>query len=384
MTPALRPTTEAELADAIAQAAGSGERLSIACGASKAAIGAAVPATTLDMTGFASVIDYDPAELVLTVGAGTPLGEIETLVASQGQMLAFAPFDHGPLFGAPAGRASIGGVVAAGVAGSQRLAFGGVRDHLLGFRAVSGRGQAFVAGAKVVKNVTGYDLPKLAAGSWGRLFALTEVTLKVLPRPRARATWLVEGLGPDDAVAAMATAMGSQAEVAAAAHLPESAHAAASTLLRVQGFGPSVDARGRMLADLLAPFGAVRRAEADEAASLWGDLRDLARFPADGMLWRVNVRATRAAGVVRALALPPSDWLMDWAGALIWLVFDGEPARVRRAAEEAGGHAMLVRAPAEARARIPALHPGTAAIALLEERVRRAFDPAGVFETGRF
>src|SRR3546814_8574081 len=125
-------------------------------------------------------------------------------------MLAFDPFEHGPIFGRPEGHATIGGIVAAGVAGSQRLSCGSARDHLLGFQAVSGRGEALRAGARVVKNVTGYDLPKLAAGSWGRLFAMTEVTLKVLPRPLRRSTAVIPGLNPHQEVRALAAAVGSQ------------------------------------------------------------------------------------------------------------------------------------------------------------------------------
>ena len=181
-----QPTTEQDVVDAIAQAASDGRHLEIRGGGSKAEFGAPDRNDDiLDLTAFASVIDYDPAELVLTAGAGAPLSVIQALVESENQMLAFEPFDHGPLFGRPAGAATIGGVIGAGVAGSRRISAGSVRDHLLGFKGVSGRGEAFVAGAKVVKNVTGYDLPKLVCGSWGRLVALTEVTLKVLPRGRA-------------------------------------------------------------------------------------------------------------------------------------------------------------------------------------------------------
>src|SRR3546814_532187 len=171
-------------------------------------------------------------------------------------MLAFDPFDHGPILGGTAGAATIGGVVAAGVSGSLRLSGGGARDHLLGLRAVSGRGEVFVAGAKVVKNVTGYDLPKLAAGSRGRLFAITEMTLKVLPRAPIAATRAIAGLDPAAAVSLMAAAMGSQAEVGAAAYLPAALNDGQSlTLLRLLGFGPSVAARCRMIESLLGARG---------------------------------------------------------------------------------------------------------------------------------
>ena len=299
MENALLPQSAQDVVDAIADALRAGEKLAITGGASKAAIGAPVAARRLEMTGLRGVVDYDPAELVLTVRPGTPLAEIQTTVAQAWQMLAFEPFDHGPMFGQPEGAATIGGVVAAGVSGSQRLSGGAVRDHLLGFRAVSGRGELFTAGARVVKNVTGFDLPKLAAGSWGRLFAMTELTLKVLPRPRESVTRLLAGLDVERAVAAMSLAMGSQADVAAAAHFPAGLSGGTSaTILRVQGFGPSVAARCRML--------------------------------------------------------------------------DG------------GGHAMLLRGDDRLRANGPAFHPQPHGVAALEARVRRAFDPAGLFETGRF
>ncbi|QXQ07933.1 FAD-binding protein [Sphingosinicellaceae bacterium] len=382
----LRPTCVDELVDVVAAARGDGHALAIGGGLSKAGTGRPVAdAVPLDLTAFAGIIDYDPAELVLTVGTGTPLAEIEALVRGEGQMLAFAPFDHGPIFGNVIGKATIGGVVAAGVAGSRRLSAGSVRDHLLGFRAVSGRGEALLAGARVVKNVTGYDLPKLAAGSWGRLFAMTELTLKVLPRPPLRATRAITGLDAGQAVAAMAAAMGSQAEVVAAAHIPWYRHGGvALTALQVQGFGPAVAAKSAMLDRLLSSFGRVEALDDAEDDRFWEDLRSLAPLGRDRPLWRVNVPPSRGGAVVLSLQPHGAEWLFDWAGGLVWLTFDGDPALVRAAADAAGGHASLVRGPAELRASVPAFHPAAAGVAALEMRVRRAFDPAGVFETGRF
>jgi glycolate oxidase FAD binding subunit len=377
----LRPTTTDDLRDAIADAARTGSKLEIRGGDSKADIGAPREADLLDMTGFSGVIDYDPAELVLTVGSGTPLAEIEALVAGSDQMLAFEPFDHGPLFGRPAGAATIGGVIAAGVSGSRRVARGAARDHLLGFQGVSGRGEAFVGGAKVVKNVTGYDLPKVMTGSWGRLAALTEVTLKVLPRGREQLTLVLEGLSPGKAQAAMARAMGSQADVCAAAHLPGPP---AVTALRLEGFGPSIAARRAMLDFMLADEGGLRALTADEADALWNSVRTLAPLADDRSLWRINTAPSASGAVVAALEMLDARWLMDWAGGLVWLTLDGNAGAVRTAAEAAGGHAALVRAPEALRSQTPALHPQATGVMALEARVRRAFDPLGVFETGRF
>ncbi|QTH23354.1 FAD-binding protein [Rhizorhabdus wittichii] len=379
-----RPTTAEDLEGLFADAAGRGGRLELRGGGSKAAIGAAREAEIVDLRGFAGVVDYDPPELVLTVRPGTPLAEVERLVADQGQMLAFEPFDHGPLFGQASGAATIGGVVAAGVAGSGRLTAGGARDHLLGFTAVSGRGERFVAGGKVVKNVTGYDLPKLVAGSWGRLAAITELTLKVLPRPRVVRTMAIEGLGAEAAQAAMADAMGGPAEIAAAAHRPPLDGRAAVTLFRVQGFAPSVEARCAALPRLLERHGHTVELPGDEAAPLWASIGRAEALAEAATLWRVALPPSAAPGFVAAFDPLGGRWLLDWAGGLVWLGFDGDPALVRSMAEAAGGHAMLLRGPAELRDRVPMQHPRAAGVMALEARVRRAFDPAGIFETGRF
>jgi glycolate oxidase FAD binding subunit len=356
----MRPASIEELAEAISGTAASGRKLEIAGGGTKTQVGAPRDAEWVHMDAFTGVIDYDPAELVLTAGAGTPLADLEALVASEGQMLAFEP--HG------AAGSTIGGAVAAGVSGSRRVSRGAVRDHLLGFKAVSGRGEAFVGGAKVVKNVTGYDLPKLACASWGRLFAMTEVTLKVLPRPKEQVTLAAETRDAASAVALMAKALGSKAEVAAAGS------ADGVTALRLEGFGPSVAAR-RVLLEAMAPMRVLPEGEAE---AFWSGLKR--PFPEAPVLWRLSLPASRAAEVV-VKRLGPSR--MDWGGARLWLACDNAEA-VRAAAAAAGGHAMLVRAPEAMRRTVPTLHPQPEPVRALEQRLRRAFDPIGVFETGRF
>lgn len=380
------PRDDKDLVDLIAHAPGSKEKLTIQGGGSKAEVGAPTPdAAVLDMTRFAGVIDYDPAELVLTVKAATPLAEVQSLVAAQGQMLAFDPFDHGRMFGKAAGRATIGGVIGGGVAGSRRVSSGSARDHLLGFRAVSGRGEAFIAGAKVVKNVTGFDLPKLAAGSWGRLFALTELTLKVLPQPRETVTVQACRLDPRQAVSAMAAAMSSQADIAAAAHLPTHGDSGTPvTIFRLEGFGPSIAARLTILDRTLADRCAVEQLAAEQAEKFWWDLQALRSLGTEQTLWRINVPPSQGPIVAAFVERLGASWLFDWAGGLVWVACDGQEAAIREAATQAGGHAMLLRAPAPVRAAIPALQPQGEGITTLETRIRRAFDPEGIFETGRF
>lgn len=381
----LAPTTTPELCEAIAAAAAAGTHLEIRAGGSHADIGARREVPLLDLRRFCGVVDYDPPELILTVRPGTPLVEVEAVLAAEEQALGFEPFDQGPLFGRPAGAATIGGVIAAAVAGPGRLTRGAARDHLLGVKAVSGRAEAFVAGSKVVKNVTGYDLPKLMAGSWGRLAAMTELTLKVGPRARASATMALEGLAIAEAVAAMARALASPLDVAAAAHLPAASQGArALTLLRLQGFERSVEARCAKAPALLQQFGTLERLREAEAAALWRAVTEATPLRGLDSLWRIHVPPSGAAAVIHTLEPLGARWLCDWAGGLIWLSLEGNAVRIRSTAQSAGGQATLVRAPQEVRNTVPALHPRAPAVSALEARVRRAFDPAGVFETARF
>lgn len=376
------PTDIRELTDIVLDAAGSGEKLEIRGGGGKTVFGCdRDDVGILDMRGFASIIDYDPAELTLRAGAGAPLAEIQRLVAAEGQMLAFEPWDQAHLFGGVPGGGTIGGALASGAAGPRRLSRGGARDHLLGFEAVSGRGERFIAGGNVVKNVTGFDLSKLVCGSWGRLAALTQVTLKVLPAPRSIESFTLDGLTPDIAQAALNAAMRSQAEVAAAAHSPDTP---SHTVFRLEGVEPSIRARASLLTSLLAPFGKLRPMDAAEADGFWSGLQNVSALSGANILWRLHVPPSRGVALAQELCGDDANWLMDWAGGLIWVSDIDDASRVRAAAARAGGHALLIRAPVAMRATIPALHPAAPGVARVERAVRAAFDPAGVFEAGRF
>jgi glycolate oxidase FAD binding subunit len=374
----IKPQSAQNVCDAIADAKRDRVRIEIRGGGSKSLIGAPRNARIISLEEMVGVIDYDPAELVLTVGAGTPLAQIEALVASERQMLAFEPFDHGPIFGEVSGKATIGGVIAAGVAGSGRITAGSARDHLLGFTAVSGRAEVFVAGGKVVKNVTGFDLSKLIAGSWGRLGAVTELTVKVLPRPRVSATLALYGLDCRASCAAMARALGSHAEVSAAAR-----HPGGATLFRLTGFEPSVAARCAMLPQLLRDHGAMVHLDPEVADVMWREAGTGVSL--DGaLLWCLHVPPGRAPEIIERLEPLGARWSLDWGGGRIWLALDDDTVPVRDVAQASEGQAMLIRAPAAIRAAIPAQHPRSSGVAALEARVRRAFDPDGLFETGRF
>lgn len=384
MATPLRPNCAEDLRDLVADAVRDARAIEVVGGGSKRAIGKPHRQASLvelgDLTG---VIDYAPSELVLTARPATPLAEIESLLARNGQMLAFEPWDHGCLFAAATPIATIGGIVAAGVAGPRRVSAGGARDHLLGFEAVSGRGEIFRAGGKVVKNVAGFDLSKAIAGSWGQLAIMTELTLKVLPRPKCAVTLAFEGLDIERAVRAMAAGMGSRNAVAAAAHCPPTGGRPSLTALRLEGFAESVAARLAALIDELADFGAARELTPDEAADFWRSVTTAAPLAGTETLWRAQVAPSRAAALAQSVADEDGRCLIDWAGAALWI---GAPAAcdVRSAALAAQGHAMLVRAPGELRTRIPARKAGSPALGALEARLRQAFDPAGILDPHRF
>jgi glycolate oxidase FAD binding subunit len=380
----VRPTDVETLRELIGDATDTERVLEFRAGGSKRDIGAPErERTVVQLDAFTGVIDYEPSELVLTVRPATPLAEIETLLTAHGQMLAFEPWDHGVLFGRPAGMATIGGIAAAGVAGPRRVSAGGARDHLLGYAAVSGRGEAFKGGGKVVKNVTGYDTAKLIAGSWGQLAIMTELSLKVVPRPRSIATIVLPGLAPDAAVAAMSTALGSRSVPAAAAHLPATSDTPALTALRLEGFAESVVVRERQLSELLAGLGKAQRLGDDEAAELWSSIREGRPMSDATTLWRAHLAPSRANELAIELGRIDAKWLFDWGGALAWIGASAD-ADIRSLVTAVDGHAMLVRAPREVRKTVPARHPESPAVAALAARVKQAFDPAGILDPHRF
>jgi glycolate oxidase FAD binding subunit len=406
MTDTLKPRDGKDVESAVQWALAEAKSLEIAGHGSKRAIGRpAQTDLTLDLSALTGVTLYEPDELVLTARAGTPIAEIERLVASKGQQLAFEPMDYGPLLGGWPGGGTIGGALAANLSGPRRIKAGAARDHFLGLTAVSGRGETFKSGGRVVKNVTGYDLCKLIAGSWGTLAALTEVTIKTLPRPETEATVAIVGLDDAAAIKAMTAAMGSSCDVSSAAHLPAAAAASlplaqaagggrALTLLRIEGVAPSVAHRQAALIALAKPFGEVVTAAEASSGPLWQAVRDVMPFAAsragaEAPLWRVSTAPTQGAALARMVAgAAGATCLFDWAGGLIWISIpdareDAAAPVVRRAVAACGGHATLVRAPAALRAAVEPFEPQDAGLAALTRRVKEGFDPKGVFNTGR-
>lgn len=395
-----KPETDADVLETVQWAVSDEQPLEIVGHGSKRAIGGAVGAEhVLDLSGLSGITLYEPEELVLSAKAGTPLAEIEAAVAACGQELAFEPMDYGPLLGEQPGRGTIGGVLAANLSGPRRLKAGAARDHILGIHAVSGRGEAFKSGGRVVKNVTGYDLSKALANSWGTLAVATDVTFKVLPAAETETTLVVSGLLDDIAVAAMGLALGSSAEVSGAAHLPYPAVTRVAdgalgsdpaTLLRVEGFGPSVAYRIGLLRQLLEKAGPMQEIEAEASRALWREVRDCIPFASVPHMpvWRVSMPPADGHNMVMALRMQVAvEAFYDWQGGLIWLAMaagDPEAGLVRSLVQKCGGgHATLVRATAEQRAEIPVFQPQPPALAALSVRLKAEFDPKNILNLGR-
>ncbi|CAO3442529.1 FAD-binding protein [Azospirillum largimobile] len=421
----LKPETAAQVTDAVRWALSAGEPLEILGSGSRRGLGRPVQAGhALDLSGLSGVIAYEPEELVLTALAGTPMDTIRSMLAERGQHLAFEPPEGGTL----------GGLVASGLAGPRRISAGSARDHTLGIAGVSGRAEAYKGGGKVVKNVTGYDVPKLMAGSFGTLTALTEVTVKVLPAPEDTATLLLFGLDDAAAVAMLDRALRSPYEVSGAAHLPAATAArsgvadvagagGAVTLVRLEGFGPSVAARVTMLREELRADAVLGR---DLSLALWREVRDggwlsaatdphpnppplggggdyrhpSASAPAslprpagegrgggaggDTHLWKLSVPPSAGPTAVETISRKLDvEVVYDWGGGLVWLAAPPDSGATIRAALAAGGHATLLRAPEAVRAATDVFQPLPEPLMALSRRVKESFDPKGILNPGR-
>jgi glycolate oxidase FAD binding subunit len=398
---------DAEDVEQVVRAAIAGEQpLEIIGHGSKRGIGHPMATNALlDLSALNAVVAYEPNELIITVQAGAPLADVQSLIDAKNQQFAFEPIDTSVLLGTK-GSGTIGGMIGVGLAGPRRIKSGGVRDHLLGAHAVSGFGDSFKTGGKVVKNVTGYDLCKLLSGSWGTLAVMTEVTLKVMPKPEAERTLVLRGLDDVTANRAMTAALGSPFDVSGAAHLPNSAFRPADaalaalgppeqavTLLRLEGIAASAAHRAAHLAKALASYGTIETIEDEASLSIWSALRDVGPFAAQGSLgawpvWRVVCPPAAGGALGQALARETGgEVIYDWGGGLIWAAVppkpDAQAALVRSRVEAAVGHATLIRASDEVRRAVDVFHPQPRGLADLGERVRQSFDPRNILNRGR-
>ncbi|MGD0429818.1 MAG: FAD-binding protein [Acetobacteraceae bacterium] len=351
-------------------------------------------AATISTTGLTGITLYAPKELIISAGAGTPLHEIETALAEHGQHLIAEPPDLSALLGTEVDTQTLGGVVATNLSGPRRVAWGAMRDHVMGIRAVTGRGEVIHSGGRVLKNVTGLDLCKLLTGSHGTLGIITEITLKVLPAPETVGTIVIPGLDADAAVVALSAALGSPYGVSGAAWLPAEAASRllhpsdagrSITLIRIEEFAASVTYRTEKLRRELR----VPRAEIlgdRESRALWRAVRDVHALPvADGDgIWRVSVRPSSGPGVLRAVE--GAIGYLDWGGGLVWLAGPATETihrEIEAAARAAGGTWTLMRAPDSLRGAVDVVPPEPASLAAITRRVKEAMDPRGILNPGR-
>ena len=397
----LSPASLAEAADCVRAAIDEKAPLEIMGASSKRGWGRPVDATRqLTSAAMSGILSYHPEELILTARAGTHMSEIVQVLAERNQHLAFEPPDFGPLYpGEDAGAkhaGTLGGILATNLSGPRRFKAGAARDHFLGFTAVNGRGEIFKGGGPVVKNVTGYDLPKLMAGSFGTLVLLDEVTVKVLPRPEKIRTVLLYGLDAAAANAAMTKALGGPYDISGAAYLPDFQAQESKvdfvggqgsvTALRVEGSGPSVEHHCAALRRDFA--GPSEELHSKNSITLWREIRDVAGFfEDDTILWRVSIPPSHGAEVTGnfSIDLPGSNFIFDWGGGLVWLSLPADGGayadKVRGALKPCGGHATLIRA-SEAERRKVAVFEIEGSLALMR-RVKHTFDPECIFNPGR-
>jgi glycolate oxidase FAD binding subunit len=385
------PRDEQEASAIIRDASEKGILLSLSGQSTKAEMGRPNQTDSSIASGALSGIAlYEPAEMVISAKSGTPVSEVVRTLAEKGQQLPFEPMDYRPLLGSK-GEPTIGAVAAMNISGPRRIMAGAARDSLIGVRFVNGRGEVVKSGGRVMKNVTGLDLVKLMAGSWGTLGFITEVTFKVLPRQERMTTLVLRGLKDAQAIEALSQALGSPYDVTGAAHIPARDRQGASTLIRLEGFSVSVDYRLGELRRLLKRFGgSTDILEGRGAEAVWQSVRDATVLSdgADRAIWRVSTAPMKGPEFTKRIAQSlDAQWFYDWGGGLIWvstpLAGDAGASVLREATQALGGHATLVRAPAEIRSAIDVFEPQTETLMTLTKGIKASFDPAGILNPGR-
>lgn len=379
------PSTEEELAAFVAESARTDRKLAIRGGGTRSVVGRPVQAdATVSLAAMSGITLYEPAALTIGAKAGTPLAVIEAALAVENQHLPFEPADWRGLLGT-SGESTIGGAYAAGVSGPRRIQAGALRDSAIGVRFVDGTGTIVKNGGRVMKNVTGYDLVKLMAGSWGTLGIVTKLFFKVLPKPETSATVLLRGLDDTRAVEALSAALGSPFDVTGAAHLPGEEP---RTIARLEGFANAIAYRSGELAKALSGFGKAEILGSDETAALWRSVRDVEAFAGrPGAVWRISTRPSCGLSVVQTVRQAmQAEAIYDWGGGLVWLLVEEKgdcgAAAIRSAVAAQGGHATLIRAGEASRARIAPFQPEAPTVSQLSAEIARRFDPAVIFNPG--
>jgi glycolate oxidase FAD binding subunit len=397
----LKPAFEWELLTMVSEAAHHRRPIEIVGAGTKRAVGRPTqPPTLISLAAMRGMPLYEPTELVMRARAGTPVADIEAELSRRNQMLAFEPLDLGPLLGLEPRQGTIGGVFATNLSGSRRVSAGGARDHILGMAGVTGRGESFKSGGRVMKNVTGLDVGRALCGSWGTLAIATEITFKVLPQPEATATLAIAGLPDEIAVEVLCAAMGTPYEITAALHLQKPAamrlwHSGVRglgdsvTALRLEGFAPSVAARVEKLKTQFKPYGDIHVFDTEPSLAFWTEMRQLTIFyGSSNPLWRISTAPKMGpkvvAGVARYMAV---EVCYDWSGGLVWLEVpqsaDAGATDIRRIIALYGGHATLIRAEPAVRAAVEVFQPLEPGVEKITAKLKATFDPAGVLNPGR-
>ncbi|MES2473478.1 MAG: FAD-binding protein [Pseudomonadota bacterium] len=374
-------STESGIVDFVRAARADKSPFEIVAGGTRRSVGRPLDGLPqLDVSGLSGILKYEPEELILTAAPATPLAEIVSVLAAKNQRLGFDPADWSQLLGSN-GVATLAGAVSCDASGSGRLRHGGARDSLLGFHGVNGQGASFRAGGKVVKNVTGFDLPKLVCGAYGTLVVLTELTFRVYPRPTHFAVLSLPDVSPEIGFAALRKIAQSALEPAGLAYLPGNiapGTGQGSAFIRLEGASQPLEEKIALLHGLLG--NAVTRFDGEDPFPTIGNGEKFARTPGD--VWRVMIAPSDAPRVARELGA--KFWLGDLAGGLLWLAAPSSNAvRIRKIAAAANGQAMLLRADAQTRAAHGLYAPQPPALAALNRSVKAAFDPLSLFNPGR-
>jgi glycolate dehydrogenase FAD-binding subunit len=397
----LRPAADWELASFLGEATASQTAVEIIGGHTKRQFGRPRYGESAISTHILRGIrSYNPVERIITVQAGCLVADLERELAEHGQMLGFEPVDMAAVFGDEVGGATVGGVICSNLAGSRRIAVGGVSDNLLGVKAVAGTGEVFHSGGAVSRGAAGIDLKRIMTGSWGTLAALVEVSLRVHAMPEDTRTIVLFGLSEEIAVEAMSSALLTSTGVTGTIHLEPNIAARlwseelrepgqSVTALRLENRSKVSAKRLDDLKDALRAYGEMLVLENDQSLGLWHELRQLRVLPSSNKpLWRISAIPSKAFQVVTAIRRYMSvDAVYDWSGGLIWLEVpesaDAGATEIRRVMASTGGHATLVRAPDEVKATINVFEPMHSGVELITKRLKEVFDPAGILNPGR-
>ena len=402
----MKPTSHKEVLDILEWANSEREPLTIIGHETKVNLGQVTDTKSIiNLRAISGIEIYDPNELVITVKAGTPVAEVIDILDQNNQYLSFEPPDFGLLLDATKNAGTIGGLISCNLSGPRRIKSGAARDHFLGFRGISGRGEEFKSGGKVVKNVTGFDLSKLIAGSFGTLGVMTEVTLRALPKPEKIRTiliqWPTDTVFDASSINSMMDAICSVNEISGAAFLPSKASCTSKvdlvsrpncniTAIRIEGSLLSVTHRSNVLKKLLKKYGAIEELHSKNSAILWQEIRDVSLIEkkSTDLIWKISCPPSRSPEIMFNISKNcKGEAIYDWGGGLIWFKMNANSTNcghiIRSTLDSTGGHATLFTAPKEVRQKIDVFHPQPDQLKALTRRIKNGFDPLQILNPNR-